>query len=186
MSPLEGRLSWSGRVPVQWHLLDALPDEAQLGRAAERNAALLNALTLVEEGVARHSDDTSPLAAHMDRLEAKFDLVLNLLTEVLLPDAVAPTPVPVRLCSRGLVFEVAYPAPPGSAVELNIYFSASLPRPVRLYGVVVEPQAGEEDLLSVEFHGIEGVVKDRLERLVFRRHRRSIAKQRPQAVQPAD
>lgn len=178
---LEGRLCWDGKVPIQWRVLDRLPDDAQLARAEERNVALLNALALIEEGVAR-AEEPSPLVAQMERLEAKFDLVLTLLTEVVLPDAMAPRAVNVRLCSRGLVFEVAYPAQPGALVELSMHLSASLPRPLMLYGEVLEPLPGEEQHLALEFQYLGPAVKERLERLVFRRHRRSIAKQRPQVA----
>jgi len=182
-SILEGRLCWDGRVPIQWRVLDRMPDEAQLARAEERNIALLNALALIEEGTPR-ADEPSPLVAQMERLEAKFDLVLTLLTEVVLPDAMAPRAVEVRLCSRGMAFEVAYPAEAGSMVELSMHLSASLPRPLMLYGVVLEPLPGEEAHVALEFEHLGPAVKERLERLVFRRHRRSIAQQRPQAARP--
>ncbi|HKK31492.1 MAG TPA: PilZ domain-containing protein, partial [Alphaproteobacteria bacterium] len=64
-------------------------------------------------------------------------------------------------------------------VELSIHFSASLPRPVVLCGEVVQSAPGEERQLAVAFRDIGSAVNDHLERLVFRRHRRSIAQQRP-------
>lgn len=182
-SILEGRLSWEGALPLDWRELDRLPERGQLARSDERNTALLNALTLIEEGSARQSEEPSPLIAQMERLEAKFDLVLTLLTEALLPESVVPGPVPMRISSRGIAFEAARQVEPGAVVELSIHFSASLPRPVVLYGVVVEPLPGEESHVSVEFRQLDPGVKERLERLVFRRHRRSIAQQRPKAAQ---
>lgn len=181
-SILEGRLSWEGALPLDWRVLDRLPDRDQLARADERNIALLNALALIEEGAVRQAEEPSPLLAQMERLEAKFDLVLTLLTEALLPESAAPAPVPLRLSSRGLIFDAGSPAEPGTAVEISIHFSASLPRPVVLYGTVVEPLPGEESHLSVEFRPMDPGVKERLERLVFRRHRRSIAQLRPKAA----
>jgi hypothetical protein len=182
-SVLEGRLSWSGRLPLQWRVLDYMPDEELLLRTDDRNYALLRALALVEERAIHQPEEPSPLVAQMERLEAKFDLVLTLLTEVLLPEAEVPRAVPMRLCAKGLVFEAAYPVEPGAVVEVSIHFSASLPRPVVFFGVVVEPLPGEEAHVSVEFRHIGSGVKERLERLVFRRHRRSIARQRPQLAQ---
>ena len=180
---LEGRLSWSGALPLDWRVLDRVPDHDQLVRTDERNGALLNALTLIEEGAVRHAEEPSPLVAQMERLEAKFDLVLTLLTEALLPESVAPGPVHVSLSSRGVVFEAAAQVEPGTPIEVSLHFSASLPRPVVLYGIVTEPEAGEEDQVAVEFRHLEPGVKERLERLIFRRHRRSIALQRPRAAE---
>lgn len=182
-SILEGRLSWDGALPLAWRVLDRLPDRDQLARADERNTALLNALALIEEGAVRQVEEPSPLIAQMERLEAKFDLVLTLLTEALLPESAAPGPVSMRLSSRGVVFDAGTTVEPGNAVELSIHFSASLPRPVVLCGVVIEPLPGEEAHVSVEFRRLGPGVKERLERLVFRRHRRSIAQQRPKAAQ---
>lgn len=175
---LEGRLSWSGALPLEWRVLDRLPERDQLVRTDERNAALLNALTLIEEAP-RHAEEPSPLVAQMERLEAKFDLVLTLLTEALLPESIAPGPVPVSLSARGLVFETGEPLEPGMVLQLGLHFSASLPRPVVLFGVVEAPEPGAEKQVSVEFRQLDPAVKERLERLVFRRHRRSIAQQRP-------
>lgn len=182
-SILEGRLSWDGALPLDWRVLDRLPDRDQLARSDERNIALLNALTLIEEGAVRQAEEPSPLIAQMERLEAKFDLVLTLLTEALLPESAAPGPVSMRLSSRGIVFDAGKPVEPGTVVELSIHFSASLPRPVVLCGVVIEPLPGEEGHVSVEFRRLGPGVKERLERLVFRRHRRSIAQQRPKSAQ---
>lgn len=182
-SILEGRLSWDGALPLDWRVLDRLPDRDQLARSDERNIALLNALTLIEEGAVRQAEEPSPLIAQMERLEAKFDLVLTLLTEALLPESAAPGPVSMRLSSRGMVFDAGKPVEPGTVVELSIHFSASLPRPVVLCGVVIEPLPGEEGHVSVEFRRLGPGVKERLERLVFRRHRRSIAQQRPKSAQ---
>jgi hypothetical protein len=181
-SILEGRLSWEGALPLDWRTLDRLPEREQLGRTVERNIALLNALTLIEEGAVRQAEEPSPLVAQMERLEAKFDLVLTLLTEALLPESVAPGPVALRLSSRGVVFDAGESVEPGKVVEISIHFSASLPRPVVLYGIGIEPLPGEESHVSVEFRQLDPGVKERLERLVFRRHRRSIAQQRPKAA----
>lgn len=179
---LEGRLSWSGALPLEWRVLNRLPERDQLARTEERNVALLNALTLIEEAPARHMEEPSPLVAHMERLEAKFDLVLTLLTEALLPEAVAPGPTHLSLSARGLVFAPGEPLEPGTVLQLGLHFSASLPRPVVLYGVVEEPEPGDEGEVSVEFRQLEPAVKERLERLIFRRHRRSIAQQRPRTA----
>jgi hypothetical protein len=175
----DGRLSWSGALPLHWRILDRLPDHDQLARSDERNTALLNALTLIEEQTGRQPEESSPLAAQIERLEAKFDLVLTLLTELLLPEHTAPGPVAMRLSSLGLAFDAGEPIPAGTVMELSIHFSASLPRPVVLYGVVVEPPAGEEGRVALEFRRLGPGVSERLERLVFRRHRRSIAQQKP-------
>lgn len=166
-------------MPLQWRVLDRLPDHDHLVRTDERNTALLNALTLIEEAAVRQTEDPSPLIAQMERLEAKFDLVLTLLTEALLPEAAAPGPVAMRLSSRGVVFDAGVPIETGTVIELSVHFSASLPRPVVLYGVVVETPPGEEGHACVEFRRLGPGVTERLERLVFRRHRRSIAQQKP-------
>jgi hypothetical protein len=178
-SVLEGRLSWSGALPLQWRVLDRLPDHDHLARSDERNTALLNALTLIEEATVRQTEEPSPLIAQMERLEAKFDLVLTLLTEALLPESAAPGPVAMRISSRGMVFDAGAPIAAGTVIELSVHFSASLPRPVVLYGVVAEASAGEEGHVPVEFRRLGPGVIERLERLVFRRHRRSIAQQKP-------
>lgn len=179
--PLEGRLHWSGRVPLQWRVLQHPPNPGERARVEERNTTLLNALDLVEEGAGHHQEEPSPMVAQLERLEAKFDLVITLLSEILLPDEIAPQTVALRMSARGVAFETAEPVAPGTLVELSVHFSASLPRPVVLYGEVVPGEPGEERQLSVAFRDTGSAVKERLERLVFRRHRRSIAQQRPVA-----
>ena len=177
--PLDGRLHWSGRVPLQWRVLQRPPDPGERARTEERNTTLLNALDLIEEGTGHHQEEPSPMAAQLERLEAKFDLVITLLSEILLPEAIAPETVALRMSSRGVAFEAPERIASGTLVELSIHFSASLPRPVVLCGEVVQSAPGEERQLAVAFRDIGSAVNDHLERLVFRRHRRSIAQQRP-------
>ena len=179
--PLDGRLHWSGRVPLRWRVLQHPPDPGERARTEERNTTLLNALDLVEEGAGHHQEEPSPVVAQLERMEAKFDLVITLLSEILLPDEMAPETVALRMSARGVAFDTAERVAPGTLVELSIHFSASLPRPVVLYGEVVPGAAGDERQLAVAFRDIGSAVKERLERMVFRRHRRSIAQQRPLA-----
>ena len=180
--PLDGRLSWSGRVPVEWRVLDELPEREHLDRREERNFALLGALAFIEHGPARRAEDQAPLASQFERLEAKFDLVLAMLSEVLVPDGAGPAAARVTLSGDGLALEVERRAQPGTPVEVDLYLSTIVPRPVRLIGVVRADLAPGRDAMVVEFRRIGPRVREQLQQLVFRRHRRTIARQRPESA----
>ena len=177
--PLEGRLSWSGRLPLEWRVLEALPEREHLDRREERNFALLSALAFIEHGPGRRAEDPAPLAGQFERLEAKFDLVMAMLSEVLMPDGAGPDAARVMLSGDGVALDTCAPADPGTAVEIDLYLSSIVPRPVRLTGLVRPNLMPDSDAMVVAFEHIGPRVREQLQQLVFRRHRRTIARQRP-------
>nr|WP_240901200.1 PilZ domain-containing protein [Thioalkalivibrio sp. XN279] len=156
-----------------------MPEREHLDRREERNFALLSALAFIEHGPGRRAEDPAPLAGQLEHLEAKFDLVLAMLSEVLMPDGAGPDLARVTLSGDGVALETDAPVDPGTAVEIDLYLSTIVPRPVRLAGVVRPNLSPGSDAMVVEFRRIGPRVREQLQQLVFRRHRRTIARQRP-------
>lgn len=68
----------------------------------------------------------------------------------------------------------------GQYVVISLYLTDNYPRPVELLCecVDVTPEAGTIKILC-KFYGLNPAVSDLLEKLVFRAHRRDVARKKP-------
>ncbi|MDY6980976.1 MAG: PilZ domain-containing protein [Pseudomonadota bacterium] len=134
-------------------LLDTLPDVSAGSESGERDNEALQAL------------------------EAKLDLLIQLVAQLLGQQQSLPTGQAVRLAASGL--EWHSPVSISSQGWLELFLEPRLPRALKL---AVENHAHEVEpgvwRICSRFTSLEDEIHTLLEKWVFRRHRREIAQQR--------
>lgn len=173
-------LVYEDMLPLEWNGLDAEPDGAYIAHLNESNDDMLRMLAIMEEHFAEKVDEGTNFAAEIMRVEAKINLLLDMVGQILANHLMLPEPVPVRLGSRGIEF--AHTAPPGrnDLILLSLYLQQRYPRPLEMVGRVVSvDDAGEGAYwVRVRYEHLSASVQDWLEKFIFRRHRRLVAHSR--------
>ncbi len=159
-----------GRFPLAWQSLTApLADSVQ-----SANEALLHSLNLLEETTVEGtvSADERP---ELIQIETRLNLLIDMVGELLGRLGNRPPECSVELASTSVVWQGDSLPPVGETVELTLWPHSHLPRPLRLSGQVVSADQGR---CRVELDDPGEWVRDGLERLIFRHHRREVARQR--------
>lgn len=162
---------------LAWVGADELPAEAVLARLNARNEVVLRTLSLVEEHDETQAEDGERAEIH--RLEAKVNLALELLAELVTQRATPLPPRSLRFNSKGLCW-LADEAPDVNALLLiECHVLPAWPVPLKLYARVrhVENADGRRRVCSA-LEGLSEGAAIWLDKLVFRRHRRAIAQRR--------
>ncbi len=162
---------------LEWRRIDDLPQEPVLARCNARNETMLRAFAMLEEHDVTQADGAERAEFH--RLEGKLDLALELLADVVREREQDVSPVPVRFNMRGLCWSSPKRAESGELLRVDCHLLPPWPLPLRLYAQVVgvERQA-DLWLVCSRLQGLTPGVEDWLAKLVFRRHRRQVARQR--------
>lgn len=136
----------------------------------------LNLLTLGTRGDG--GDGQNPESGHEPgRLEAKIDMLMAMVGELLATQSHLPQARRVSLSAASLTVNLATALDPGTAVVVELYPSAELPRalclPASVTGVRANPDGSED--LSLDFAPLDPLVRDELERYIFLRHRLALS-----------
>ncbi len=172
-----GVLHYQEVVPVEWELLEQPIDAALQQRYRHDNAILLQGLLVVDEQpVIEHDEEYSALGQELQRIDHKLNLILELLSQTLRSWRSLPPPVPIRLTVDGVEWRCDQELPAGQPILLRLYLSPVFPNPFVATGIV-QPGRGD-GAVSVCFDELGGPVGEALEKLVFRQHRRRVARLR--------
>ncbi|MDT8384225.1 MAG: PilZ domain-containing protein [Gammaproteobacteria bacterium] len=161
-------------VPVDWCKIPSLPLDRTQSQTASANLRLLNALNVLEE--IPHDLEKSPQAlTESSHLDAKLDLILGMLGELLHQQAKIPEVAVVTISSHALsLTELRPPSVPGAGdlLRLRLFLDTRFPQALVLYGSV---STTTETGFSVALHPQGGLVQAQFDKLIFRQHRRAIA-----------
>lgn len=161
----------------------ARPDAAALSLINDRNANVLVAVSALMDRRSDPAEDDSPLSQEVGRLDAKLNVLMEIVNRLLLPQSGLPPRMPLRFNAAGAVLPWHGLPPVGQPVLLKIHFDVCRALPLELPGVrLAGPLDGKG---FIGFEGLSEAVRDGLERLVFRQHRRQVAEARAQA-RPAE
>jgi hypothetical protein len=165
-------------IGIDWRVLEEMPDGPELARRNLHNEKVLRALALFEEHDQSPSDEAE--RAELHRLEGKIDLLLELVT-VLVRDQQGGSRVRnARFNTRGLCWDSQRQPPADALLEVDCFLLAQWPLPLKFCARIVDVVPSREGAHRVcaRLEGLGGPSKDWLGKLVFRRHRRSVAQQR--------
>ncbi len=158
-----------GVLPVAWKDMPAALSDAEYAALHEGNLMLLNALAVMEQP--RHGDSEDSLAVHQDlfRLEAKLDLLTSLVTRLLDKYELVPPLAAVKLTARSFHWHGSMlPSEAGRSGIIEIYVHPLVAAPLRLPARI--EQAGSAVLAEQP-----QVMRNALEKFLFRQHRRQVA-----------
>jgi hypothetical protein len=178
-------LSYEDSLPLTWRRLLPAETAGNLAHVAQVNGEFLRMVTALEEHAPPKTDNHPELAQEILRLESKVNLVLDLLGRLMAHSLKLPPPVRLSLGARSLrwlTIGADVPAT-GDAVLVEVYLRPEYPRPLTLTGRVrsVDATPAGAKRVNVELEGLTEEVRDWLERMIFRHHRRSVADARRQS-----
>jgi hypothetical protein len=176
--PFEEGLVCEEEMPLEWSVVEALPADAHLAALHVSNEALIRACESLEE-VHRPADEAPEVAYELARIESKLNVVLELLGEWLKRQGDMPPVRQVRFNASGMEWTAPDGPPGGALVHVRVHLCSAFPKPLNLYGEVVDREQGSDAVRTVvKLLGVSQSVADGLERMVFRRHRRAVAQAR--------
>lgn len=160
--------------PLAWP-----PSPAQLQQLADRNANVLAAIAALEERRADGGEDDSPLMQEILRMDAKLNVLVEIVNNLLVPGGTLPPRQLLRFNAIGAVLPASL-APAGGGLLLRIRFDLCRSLPLEL-AAQVERQF-DDGRVFVVFAPLGDALGDAIERLVFRHHRRKVAGSRQPAA----
>jgi hypothetical protein len=154
------------------------PDDAQLARINADNKQLLGEDASLEDTrrVEVLKEESMALVQELQRLEFKLDAILRLLATMRARDSSTPLARKVRFTASALEWIGDGAPAAGSIGMIELYLNRSLPQALRLPCVVVanRHEAGAT-VAQLQFEHVSDVVKELIERFIFRQHRRLVA-----------
>jgi hypothetical protein len=170
-------LSIEDIVPVTWEVAD-FTHSAALEHASEDSSRALQAIAVYEETPRSPTEDLVHMRSESARLEAKLDLVLSLLSNVVSERVGMPEPRAIILRNGSIEWqlELAAEVGRGDTGIANIWVNTHLPLPLRLpcrVDGVIERNGYQWGQARFEF--LSPNVRDGLGQVIFRHHRRQVA-----------
>jgi hypothetical protein len=185
--PLGTGLVYEDRLPLRWQPAGGDFPGGVLSHVDEANAEFLSIMAALEARVPELTDEHSELAHEMRRLESKIDLLLGMASRLLAHQRPFPETVPVRLRASGIEWLSPQAPAPGERVLIELYLRRDYPLPLMLAGKAIqatEVEGGRRT--TVIFEDLSDAVRDWLEKIVFRQHRRRVAHARRGAADKAE
>jgi hypothetical protein len=175
--PFSTGLVYEDQLPLHWQVVAVRPDTVHGLPLHENNADVLRSLSILEEHPQEIAEDHPAVAHELRRLDFKLNLLLDMVGLLVARDLALPERVPLRLTAHGLEWSTRQPPALGSLVQLDIYLSTKLPRPLVLHGRIqrLASAAGGWSQVVAEFEDLSELEADWLEKIIFVHHRRQVA-----------
>lgn len=172
-NPLGSAVTLDDVLPVTWRAQSGSDDPEYLVSLQVSNQAVLQTILSLDEHHPELEEEPAEVAAELQRLEFKLNLVLDLLGQVLSKQLDLPPRVPVRLGSGHIEWKCSAVPAPGTKVLVEVYLAPHYPRALVLPGIAYATM--RPDFAQATLHDLGKPVQDALERLIFRNHRRRVA-----------
>ena len=176
-NPLAGSLVYEDLLPLSWSVRK---DGANYVRVAEHNEHVVRCVNLLGEQIKDRMDDESEAESALARVEAKVNLLLEMVSRLDRQKNDIPDAIQVRLAAGGVEWKSDAQAPAaGDKIWVNLYIDSRIPEAMQLAANVVSVSAdGETATVCARFEEMGEVVQDQLEKMIFRYHRRMVAQSR--------
>jgi len=163
-------ITYQAKLPLLWQ--PANPDGQDIISARQSNIGLLRALATIETIPEKDPDAEASVAKTIDRLEAKLDIAMRLLSRLIAQQTEMPLPAEVVLSAHQIEWHAMTDAPVQDAViRIALYLSPHLPEPVQLYARVTSSAPVP---YQAEFLDHDEEFEDWMTRTLFRYHRREL------------
>ncbi|MCB1751628.1 MAG: PilZ domain-containing protein [Gammaproteobacteria bacterium] len=175
-------LSFTGHMPLSWKQLDADAREYEEAAVRARNGRLFQLLLLYDEYPAERRDEEGEHTGELERLEAKLDAVIQLLAFLIAERNRPAEKRPVTVTAHHLAWVERSGVSPvaGERLRILLEIDPRLPQPLELTARVVrlEPAGNGAVRVQAALEDQGERVQEALEKLIFRIHRREIARMR--------
>jgi len=171
---LSDGITFQTTLPVDWCKLPSLPADSAQSQTSNANLRLLNALNILEE-LPQDFEKATSSSTQSPHLEAKLDLILGMLGELLRQQAKMPAPAPMTISAHSLSISAVPPVSLPSVddlLQVRLFLDTRYPQVLVLSGRVSFVTASS---FTLEFHELNELVQEQLDKFVFRHYRRAIA-----------
>lgn len=175
------RITWDGVVHIACEPLSAPLEAAAFTRLLELDAGVLATLGMLGERGGNDPPDDETAAA-ITRIDAKLNILLEMFNRHLLGHLQLPPRCAVRFNARGILIDGWAPSAADSAVMVRMHFDGCLGMPLELPGHPARAPAGHGGFVA--FDKLDEDIRQSIEHLVFRQHRRQLAETRREANTP--
>ncbi|HEX5353515.1 MAG TPA: PilZ domain-containing protein [Rhodanobacteraceae bacterium] len=176
------RITWEGALHVACETLDAPLDPARRARLEELDVGVLATLNMLGEHSGGEQSDDETSSAALARIDAKLDVLLEMFNRHLLGHVELPPRRSLRFNARGIVIGDWASPDPGTAMLVRVYFDACIGLPLELPGHVAKAPQNAGGFIT--FDGLDEGIRQSIEHMVFRQHRRQLAEARREPPQP--
>lgn len=169
-------LIYEGLLPFRWHPVDGETSSLDLAKIDADNEEVLRFIDVLDEHPSESSVEHTNINQELAKIEVKFDLILNLVTQLMSVYFPLPSPVHVKVTPSGIQWISSEAINPGEYGQVEIYMSTRCPRalvfPAR---IELNENEGEGYRVSAKFSEMSDSIREHLEKLIFRHHRRGVA-----------
>jgi hypothetical protein len=172
----EQGLIYEDLLPLKWQELAGEPSSLEMAKLGAGNEEVLRFIDVLDEHPSESGGEHSSLNQELAKIEIKFDLLLNMLTQLMGVYFPLPAPINVSLTPFGVQWTSPAAVNPGTHGLVEIYLNSRCPRAL-VFPARVEhaEQDGQGYRVSVQFTGMSDPIRERLEKMIFRHHRRAVA-----------
>ncbi len=179
------RIAWQGSVHVECTPLDALPDTDELARLDGLGSSVLATLGMLgEHRNIDPADADEPDIKLLARVDTKLDVLLELFNRHLLQHLQLPPRRTVRLNTFGILVDGWQPPAAGTPVIVRVHFDPCVGLPLELIGHASPAPADQGGFVAC--HELAEDLREAIEHLIFRQHRRQLAEARHDAPPAGD
>lgn len=177
----ESGLVYEDLIPLSWRQLATDPDPAEFPGIHQSNEWVVRCLSAIDDSRPESGDEEGGSLAHdIARIDFKLNLVLDMVGRLLRMHDPAPEAAPVRISATGIQWRASRAPDGGSPVRIELFLNRNFPSPIVLHGRVVAVTLTDEGdrWVDVNFGDLGVPMRNWLEKLIFRQHRRQIAQTR--------
>jgi len=167
-------------LPLQWRGGENESTPLEAMKLNGNNEEVLRYIDILDDHVNETNiSEYPPLNPEWAKTEVKFEILLSLVSQVLSVYFPLPPRVPVKLSATDVQWITNDTLPLGSNGLVEIYLSLRYPRPLIFPGKIVRiDELTDGYRINVQFGDLSATLRDRLEKIIFRHHRRSVAQTR--------
>ncbi|MGH8214093.1 MAG: PilZ domain-containing protein [Rhodanobacteraceae bacterium] len=177
------RIAWEGTAHVACEELDVPVDAARRARLDELNAGVLATLGMLgEHSTVEPTGGDETTAATLARIDAKVDVLLEMFNRHLPGSVQMPPRRKLRLNTRGALIGEWQPQSQQALVLVRMHFDACSGLPLELPGLAIAAPEGAGGFVA--FDELAEGIRNGIEHLVFRQHRRQLAESRRESRNP--
>jgi hypothetical protein len=173
-------------LSLRWHTMDERALTLATPGLNENNEEVLRFIGILDEYPSEFGDEHEPISQDLARLESKLNLLLGLVGQLVAVHFPQPPARAVKLSPAGVEWlgeETMLPQ--GETGVVEIYLNGLCPRPLKCPGRIerVELADGGGYHTVASFTALSASVREHLEKMIFRHHRRSVAMARRRTIQ---
>lgn len=163
-------------LPLQWRAMQEQAALSELPRLNETNEEVLRFIGVLDEYPGEIGDEFAPIAQELGRVETKLNLLLGLVGQLLTVHFPLPPVKAVKLNPLGIEWIADQGPRPGDFGIVEVYLNPRCPRPLTFPGRVDRVETtGEGCRVLLQFVALSAALQERLEKIIFTHHRRSVA-----------